>query len=65
LVPSQGIGGVRAKIKRFISVRYGKDETKLLTVDQWTDLLSFMEKTVEASGASALVSHIDKVVGAA
>ena len=65
LVPSQGIGGVRAKIKLYIKKKFGVDDTKLLTVDQWTLLINEIESVVLVSGASAMVKIINDEIGAA
>lgn len=64
MLPSDGIGGVTMKLRKFASVHTGATDTTALGLAQWEDLFDFLDNYVQKNGASELVKYIDKAIGA-
>jgi hypothetical protein len=62
MMPSEGIGGVTMKFRRFAQI-HAKTETSL-TDAQFEALFIFLDGFVAQFGSHALVAHIDREIGA-
>jgi hypothetical protein len=62
MMPSDGIGGITMKLRRFASLQVGGEVSKL-TEEQFEDLFEFLDGYTAKNGATALVQYIDKAIG--
>lgn len=61
MVPDEN-GGIAMKLRAFGAARYGVEELRYLSVDQWEDFFAYLDKTVQEKGAAELVKIIDTAV---
>jgi hypothetical protein len=61
MVPDEN-GGIAMKLRAFGAKRYGVEELRDLSVDQWEDFFKYLDDTVKEKGAAALVKIIDTAV---
>jgi hypothetical protein len=65
MMPSDGIGGVTMKLRKFASVQLGVAGSEaVFTEEQFESLFEFLDGFNAKNGAQALVQHIDKAIGA-
>lgn len=65
MMPSDGIGGVTMKLRKFAAVFTGQAASNpLLSEAEWIDLFEFLDGYTQKNGAPALVQYIDKAIGA-
>jgi hypothetical protein len=64
MMPSDGIGGVTMKLKKFAEIHTGAAVPKL-TEEQFEDVLGFLDSYAQKNGAPALVEYINKSLGVA
>ena len=63
MMPSDRIGGVTMKLRKFAAIQTGAADASALTVEQWEDLFDFLDGF--KGTPSELVQYIDKAIGAA
>jgi hypothetical protein len=65
MMPSDGIGGVTMKLRRFAIVHLGlSGSNACFSEEQWQDLFEFLDGYTTKNGAASLVQYIDKAIGA-
>lgn len=64
MLPTESIGGVTMKLRRFASVQTGAADTTTLSLAQWEDLFDFLDSYTQKNGPAGLVQYIDKAIGA-
>lgn len=64
MMPTEGIGGVTMKLRKFASLQLGVTEVAAFTEEQWEMLFDFLDGHYQAHGAKSLVEYIDKAIGA-
>ena len=64
MMPSENIGGVTMKLRKFAQVSTGNSSGNY-TPEQWEGLFAELDGILEAKGAAALVAHINKTLGVA
>jgi hypothetical protein len=63
MMPSEGVGGVTMKLRKFAGVFSGTVNTQALNEEQWNDLLEFLDGYSQKNGAAALVTYINQAIG--
>lgn len=64
MVPDEN-GGIAMKLRAFGAKKYGVEELRDLSIDQWEDFFKYLDDTVKEKGAAALVKIIDTAVAVA
>jgi hypothetical protein len=65
MVPIEGIGGVEIQLRTFVSkFNPAKPSSKQWDFTDWKRFLDFFDDVVKHEGATALVHHIQKAIGA-
>jgi hypothetical protein len=64
MMPSEGIGGVTMKLRKFALLQVGATDTTAFTEDQWQMLFEFLDGHLKQFGAKELAIYIDKSIGA-
>jgi hypothetical protein len=63
--PSEKIGGVTMKLRKFATVHSGVEGSQKMTEAQFESLLSFLDSYTAANGPAGLVNYINEKLGVA